>query len=381
MKILHIINGLNDGGAEAILYQVTTGTPAIQHIVVSLLPDGKYAKLLATNGIKVYTLNINGLISLLRAPIKLRKIILESNPVIVQTWMYHSDVFGGILSRIFGVKKIIWSIHNSTLKFKQVKMSTILISRIAAILSYIVPDRIVYCAQSARNEQEKIGYCKSRANVVTNGYDLSRYNPHGPKLNIPSLLNCDFKIGYVGRDHPHKDLQTLFRGFKKFCDADHSATLFMCGFDFVNTNLKLIEMIHMHGLQDHVVLLGPQLEIENFYRAIDVLVLSSASEAFPNVLNEAMACGVPCISTNVGDCRDIIGSTGWIIQPKDCDAMCKSLDLALLEKIDNGVDWELRRQFCSKRITDHNSKSIMLSKYLDIWHGLGTAAQIKKSVQ
>ena len=369
MKIIHIINGLNDGGAEAVLCQMIIETPHIEHVVISLLKGGKYKHILLEKGIKVYSLEIGSMRDSLVAFRKLRYLIKIHMPDLVQTWMYHADILGGMSAWISGYRNI-WTIHNSTLKFKHVKFRTIIISRLASILSYLIPAKIVYCAHEAKVQHEKIGYNKNISSVITNGYDLDRFNPVGAKLKHDFLDIEDFKIGYVGRDHPHKDLPTLIQAFKHFCDAGNFGMLFMCGSDFSDSNTNLMKMISENDLQHRIFLLGSQPKIENFYRSIDVLVLSSASEAFPNVLNEAMACGVPCISTDVGDCEEIVGDTGWIVTPGNVEELSMALSRALHELLENSNAWKSRCEHSSDRIMNRNSKAKMINAYENLWQSL-----------
>jgi glycosyltransferase involved in cell wall biosynthesis len=86
-------------------------------------------------------------------------------------------------------------------------------------------------------------------------------------------------------------------------------------------------------LTDWVRILGYRSDIECLLPGVDVLCLSSAfGEGFPNVLGEAMACGIPCVSTDVGDARRIIEDTGLIVPGRDP----ASLADAMIDLIDRG---------------------------------------------
>src|SRR5690625_4423932 len=100
MKVVHIITGLNDGGAEGVLYRLCTNDKKYTHTVISLLDMGKYGPLLEEHGIKVYCLNMKrGKITLSDLSRLYRK-LKKNQPDIVQTWMYHGDLIGGIVSRV-----------------------------------------------------------------------------------------------------------------------------------------------------------------------------------------------------------------------------------------------------------------------------------------
>ena len=117
----------------------------------------------------------------------------------------------------------------------------------------------------------------------------------------------------------------------------------------------------------NISLLGPQNDIHNLMNIFDLHVLVSYSEAFPNVLNEAMACGTPCITTNVGDASLIVDNTGWIVYPKDpkslADAVIKAADE---KKLDNDK-WINRKKECRQRIAKNFTLEKMVTRYGEVW--------------
>ena len=103
------------------------------------------------------------------------------------------------------------------------------------------------------------------------------------------------------------------------------------GKDLDHNNDDLLCKINENGLTDHIFLLGERNDITTVMNGIDY-VLSSLSEAFPNVLNEAMACETPCVTTNVGDAALIVDNTGWVVPPKDPKAIANAVLEAADEK-------------------------------------------------
>ncbi|MGZ8105975.1 hypothetical protein ACXU9T_11220 [Proteus mirabilis] len=106
-KIIHIITGLNNGGAEGVLYRLCKYDLANDHVVISLTTDGKYGSMLRDINVNVICLHLKSFSSTLPSLIKLYKIIKKEKPYIVQTWMYHADLIGGIIAKLAGVKKYI----------------------------------------------------------------------------------------------------------------------------------------------------------------------------------------------------------------------------------------------------------------------------------
>ena len=140
-NIVHIITGLSDGGAEAVLYRLCTNDSNAKHTVISLMGMGKYGSLLEQAGIEVYCLNMPAgrvTISGLR---RLYSLLKQLKPDAVQTWMYHADLIGGVAARMAGIKNVYWNIRHTTLEKGKSKKSTIYIAKICAFLSRWVPKK------------------------------------------------------------------------------------------------------------------------------------------------------------------------------------------------------------------------------------------------
>jgi glycosyltransferase involved in cell wall biosynthesis len=101
--------------------------------------------------------------------------------------------------------------------------------------------------------------------------------------------------------------------------------------------------------------------------ALDIHILSSRSEGFPNVLAEAMACGTPCVTTDVGDAAMIVGDTGWVVPPKNPQVLANAILEAINEKQNNPLMWEVREQACRDRIVDNFSIEKMVAGYHQVW--------------
>ena len=156
MNVVHIITGLSDGGAEAVLYRLCLSDKSSNHFVISLMDDNKYGSLFIDNGIPVYYLNMKLNVISLGGVIKLYRIIRKIKPDVVQTWMIHADFIGGIISRLAGIINVVWGVHHTTLVKGESKRSTMIIAKMNAILSRFVPTKIIYCAEKSREVQESI---------------------------------------------------------------------------------------------------------------------------------------------------------------------------------------------------------------------------------
>lgn len=374
MKAVHIITGLNDGGAEALLYRFCENTVGeVDNIVVSFLGCGKYGAHLEELRVKCFFLEMNSIWKILQSFARLIRIIRREKPDVVQTWMFHADFLGGIAARLAGVKNVVWGVHNTTLIYGKSKLTTLLLARLNAALSYIIPMSIVYCADSARRVQEGIGFCKRKGVVIYNGYDCIKFAPDEEAgITVRQELGLDpnqLVIGSVGRFDPQKDYFNLIDAVALLkSELDHDFKVALVGSNLDEANNELVSYIASKELERNFVLVGRRQDIHSVLNAFDMFVLPSAyGEAFPNVLNEAMATGVPCIATNVGDSAMIIDTCGWVVPAQSSSALKEGILNAVAEYVAMDMSWDARKRKCSARIVDNFSFDRMVSEYIGTW--------------
>lgn len=373
MKVIHVITGLGNGGAEGVLYRLCVNDTRNTHIVISLMDEGKYGSLLQAHGIKVYCLHMNRGRLQIDPLLKLWHIFRRHNPDVVQTWMYHADLLGGVVARIAGIRRVYWGIRHTTFDPKTTKLSTILIARMCAILSRIVPTKIVCCAQSAAEVHASIGYTRHKLAVIPNGFDLTRFNlddEGGQKLRQQLGIDASTPlIGMVARFDPQKDHDNLLAALEKVVQQGFTFQCLLIGPGIDNRNAKLRSLLETRKLQKYVRLLGPRRDIPEVMNALDIHVLSSAyGEAFPNVVAEAMASGTPCVTTDVGDAAWIIGDTGWVVNPRSPSDLAVAIIDALNALRDKDM-WRERRRACRTRIEKYFGLEAMLESYQNLWLG------------
>jgi len=366
---MHIITGLGDGGAEAQLYGFCSFDKLNSHYVVSLLDEGKYGHFLRMKNIPVFCLNMKSLKNCLIACLKLFKIFKEINPNIVQTWMYHADFFGGLIGRLAGNNNIVWGIHNSVLHANLSKKSTIFLTKILAKFSYYIPKKIICCSYSSLSHHIKIGYKPQILIFVPNGYDLKVFfcdpekrfifrNNLNLKPNVPVL-------GNVSRFHPIKDHYNLILGLNDLKNKGINFVALFFGKGVDDKNTEICNLINELGLNKEIKLMGQSDEIQAVMNGIDIHILSSTSEAFPNVICEAMACKTPCISTDVGDAKFIIDKTGWIVPAKNPKLLAEAIENAIKEI--NSIEWLIRRNNSHNRILENFTIDLMVNRYNEVW--------------
>ena len=302
---------------------------------------------------------------------KLYKLIKKIKPNVVQTWMIHADLIGGIVARFAGIKNIVWGVHHTVLLRGKVKYSTSLILKFNAFFSNFIPKKIIYCAEKSRIIQESIGYKKSKGIVIHNGYDLNNFLQNDVLrkefLNELNISENTFVIGHIGSYDPLKDQNTLIEALTALHEKQFNFTAVLVGKNLDKNNSELVSKIKESGLCDRVHLLGIRNDIPSIMNGIDIFMLSSLSEAFPNVLNEAMACGTPCISTNVGDAALIVDNTGWIVNPKEPKSLADAVIKAADEKKLDNEKWIKRQKNCRQRIAKNFTLEKMVTRYDEVW--------------
>lgn len=372
-KIMHVITGLGDGGAEGVLTRLCLLSKNLEHEVVSLIDAGKYGEVLVAAGIKVHYLKMNPARPNPLKLIKLISIIRESKPSVVQTWMYHADLLGGIAAKLAGVKRIIWGVRHSTLDKGNAKRSTIYVAWLLAKLSYFIPDKIVCCARKALEVHSDLGYDKSKLILIPNGYDLEslRHDPEaGFRIRKELCISKDsFLIGKVGRYDPFKDHSNLLKALSIIKNSGIEFTCLLVGNRLTTENKLLTKEIADLGLIDCIQLVGQRADIPAIMNALDLHVLASSSEAFPNVLAEAMACGVVCVSTDVGDAKEILNEPNLICSPKNPEMLSELIIKAKYLWANDKQRWSEFKQRNIDRIIGQYSIASMVRQYEQCWVG------------
>lgn len=319
MRVVHIITGLGVGGAETMLAKLLEAETAagVRRTVGVLCLDrpGPLAARIEAAGVPVHALDLprRGLAGVIDLARRLRAL----KPDVVQCWMYHADLIGG-LSALLAVPRArrLWSIRASFMPSPS-SLLTRLIIRACAVLSWVVPHRVISCSRVAATLHKRLGYRGSKITVIPNGFDLARFAPDAAarrsvrdELGVPSDTPL---IGCIARFDPQKDFPTLLRAFTLLVRGSSTARLVIAGEGVVPESAALAALMP-DDVRLRVHLLGLRDDVPRLTAAFDVATLTSAyGEGFPNVLGEALACGLPCVATDVGDSREIIADNGVVV--------------------------------------------------------------------
>ena len=330
MKLAMVITGLSTGGAETMLLKVLENMDRkhFSPYVISLTTRGQIASRIEALGVPVEAL---GMRPGRFGPIKFFNLInhlRKPHPSAVHTWMYHADLLGGLAARMAGIQAIGWAIRHSNLSPLQDKRSTWWVMRACASLSSRLPKKILCCSQTARDVHVSAGYDERKMMVIPNGFDLVRFRPDsGARVSVHTELGLSedaLLVGLIARYHPQKNHAGFFEAAATIHQHNPNIHFLLAGAGVEAGNLELRHTVQEAGVEEHTHILGNRRDVPRLMAALDVLASSSShGEAFPNVLGEAMACGVPCVVTDVGDSAEIVGETGRVVSSGDMTGLAR----------------------------------------------------------
>lgn len=370
-RIMHIITGLETGGAEMMLCKlVQNAESGWDHTVLSLTGPGALGQLLQQGGTRVISLNFRRGGQPLRSARALLQKVRELRPSVIQGWMYHGNLAAMFAQRLGASHSALaWSIRCAFIEGRNEKWLTRKLARMGAQLSHR-PGAIIYNSRRSREQHAAHGYADQLGLVIPNGFDVGRFKPDAAlraaareRLGISQGCTA---IGLLARVHPMKDHATLLRAAAKVVYADGGVVFVVAGKGVPDLRQQLPELVKAAG--PRLILLPEESDTPAFMNALDICVLSSAwGEAFPNVLGEAMACGVPCVATDVGDCTDIVADTGLIVPPQAPEELARAiLDVASLRP-------DCRRALGEKaraRVAANYTLGQVRRRYEEVWNGL-----------
>ena len=373
MKITHIITGLAAAGAETTLYHLLAALDRqeYQNEVISLTDRGPTAARIESLGVPVRALAMMRSMPNPLAIRRIAKILRRSRPHIVQTWMYHSNLLGGLAAQAAGGIPVIWGIHHSKIDSRDTKRFTVWTVRACAWFSRQLPVRIICCANSSELAHVQLGFDPQKMEVIYNGIDSKLFQPNPEaRLALRSRLKIPpdaLLIGMAGRLHRHKDHKNFFAAARLLHTEFPDVHFVLCGEGLVPENPKLSAEV-VDGLRGYCHLLGLQRDMPAFYSGLDIAANSSSSEAFPLAVGEAMACGIPCVVTDVGDSPAIVGDTGRVVQAQQPSLMSS----AWRELIHAGAETrEMLGKAARERVVTHFSVTQFAQRYQSLYRNVG----------
>lgn len=372
--VVHIITGLSTGGAERALYSLLYGglTEKFNNRVVSLSSEGTYGSRIRNLGIPVATLGMKYRLPFVNTLQQLRKEVQVSAPDVIQGWMYHGNLAATLAHIIApGQPALAWNIRHSLYDMKCEKRMTRQIIRANRTFSGR-PDAIIYNSHVSRQQHEEFGFRANDTCVIPNGFDLGRHKP-SPDIRRKIRLSLGIPpgsrvIGHVARLHPMKNHAGFIRAAVRATSSLEDVHVILAGRGVRPDNYPLMARIP-EAVHDRFHCLGEREDVPSLLNAMDVVVSSSSwGEAFPNILGEAMATGVPCVATNIGDSALIVDDTGISVPPGDEAALAEALMKIL------AVSETQRRELgatARARVRSSYSLATVVEEYANVYERLG----------
>jgi glycosyltransferase involved in cell wall biosynthesis len=373
VKILHVISGLTTGGAEVLLCNLAIRLRLQGHdsVVVCLGPGGALASRLEAAGIPVHVLGHAKGPGIFPALWKLGHLARRERPDAIQGWMSHGNLAALLAAACFRSPQrppVYWSIHQSLYTLRSESLTNAALILLCGLLSPL-PRAIVYVSRMSARQHIGRGYSAEKAVVIPVGFDLQAFAPGPTAARVDTRLRLGLDpdkiwIGLVGRDDPKKDPRNFLRAAALVAARFPDARFLILGRNQDRPDNPLRAMARAEGLDGLVRFHGETAEPAMWIASLDVLVSSSYTEAFPVVVGEAMACGVPCVATNVGDVSELLGEGGLVVRPRDPGALSEAVQVLLAIGAQGRLETGLRGR---ERLRERFTIEVVASRYADLY--------------
>jgi glycosyltransferase involved in cell wall biosynthesis len=372
MKVTHVITGLSTGGAERALFNLLSGGLQGQcdNRVVSLTDTGTYAAAIGRLGVPVVTLDMRRGLPSWGVVKRLRNEVLAHPPDFIQGWMYHGNLAAWLMSILAAGKPVLaWNVRQCLYGLDSEKAMTRQVIRASRFLSG-KPDAIVYNSELSRKQHESFGFRGQRSRVIPNGFDVTRSGTaRERRFSVRDTLGVPrdaLVVGHIARFHPMKDHRAFVCAAIRVAEQHPDVHFVLAGYGVTPGNDELTSLVpSIMARRFHF--LGERNDVPDLMSSMDVFCQSSWSEAFPNVLGEAMSAAVPCVATDVGDSAAIIGDTGLVVPPRDESALAAGLsDILTMTAGERRSMGEVARE----RVKDKYSLPVMVEQYTGLYEKL-----------
>jgi glycosyltransferase involved in cell wall biosynthesis len=378
MRVMHVITGLSTGGAETMLLKLlSAASQRMEHVVVSLGDEGTIGPRIAALGVPVHCLGLKR-----NAPNPFRALSIlplaqRIAPQLIQGWMYHGNLMASLAAvalrktaprNVLGQKPVLWNIRQTVYDLRRERWLTAKLIRQGARLSS-GPAAIIYNSQTSASQHEELGYRAEKRVIIPNGFDCQVLRPDEAARKAVraelGITDDTVLVGLVARYHPMKDHVGFLKAAALVVQSHPQTRFVLVGAGVSSTQPELAEGIQQNELGDRVILLRERSDIPRLNNAFDIGCSASAwGEGFSNSIGEAMACGVPCAVTNVGDSAYIVADTGFVAPPRAPEALAEAIG-RLIEIGQPG-----RQQIgakARKRIETEFSLSAIVEKYESLY--------------
>jgi glycosyltransferase involved in cell wall biosynthesis len=324
LKLVLLIRSLNYGGAERQLATLARhlNPQEFDWQVITFYDGGPVADELRAAGIPVVSLAKRGRWDVAGFARRLYGEIRRLRPDIVYSFLDAPNLCALAL-RPFTGGRLVWGMRASELEIARQDWLVRGAFRLACRLAPRA-DLIICNSHAGRDFHLARGYPPGKTIVVSNGVDTARFvidRERGRHLRAAwGVGDGDKLAGLVGRLDPIKDHRNFLQAAAVVHEKRPDAR-FVCVGDGPADYLRELQA----EVAGRVIWAGATDDVTAVYNALDALVLSSTGEGFPNVVAEAMACGVNCVVTDVGDAARIVGDLGRVVPPRQPAALASAI--------------------------------------------------------
>lgn len=346
------------GGAEHVVVNLADALVARGHQVKIAYLTGEALVLPKSASIEVISIGMQGSKDFCKAYFKLRRVVKNFKPDVVHGHMIHANLLSRLLRLTISIPKLVCTSHSNNE------------GGALRILSYRLTDRLAdistNVSQDAVDEFVKKGAVKAgRMVAVVNGIDINRFvfNTNS-RTALRHQLNLESKkmLLAVGRLDKPKDYPNLLNAIAQLVNTRKDFKVFIAGDGPLKS--ELLSLVKRLEITDFVEFLGVRRDIPELMSAADFFVLPSAWEGFGLVVAEAMACKRVVVATDCGGVKEVVGSNGFLVEPKNNDLLAQALNEAL--NLSNAECAEIGAG-ARQRIMDHFSLDANVEKYLKIY--------------
>ena len=361
MRVLHVITSLGQGGAETMLAKLVEALPGLTHIVVPLTRDLALAPRLSAAGARIEPIGMASHFAISGAVARLAALIRSSQPDVIQSWLYHADL-AATLARTASASRapLAWSLRCSDMDLARYATTTRFVVRALARLSQ-VPAVIASNSEAGLAWHRRLGYRPRRTIVIPNGFDTDRFRPDpAARARLGAMLGWGDDaviVGMVARVDPMKDHAGFLAALARAPASLHAVLI----------GRHTERLVIPPALAGRVVALGARDDVAALTAGFDIACLASRfGEGFPNVIGEAMACAVPCVTTDVGDAAAIVDGAGVVVPPGDPPALADGLAQLAEDPGRRAALGEAGRM----RVLDAFTLPAVASRYAALWRDL-----------
>lgn len=361
--MVFLIRSLGYGGAERQLAVLASGLRQRGHTVsvLTFYPGGELEPDLRAAGVRVRSLEKRGRWDIAIFLASLHRALREESPHVLHSYLVMPNIIAGTARPLFPGMRVVWGERASNMDLSHYDWLSRFSTGLARLLSR-VPDLVIVNSRAGFDHAASRGYPREKMIVIPNGIDAERFTPDaaaGRRVrNEWHVSTMERLVGLVGRLDPVKDHRTFLLAAAQLAQARGDVRFVCVGDGNPQYGREMQQFASTLGIADRVSWVPARADMPAVYNALDIACVSSASEGFPNVLGEAMACGVPSVATDVGDSAWLLGRPASLAPPGDAHALADRMR-SLLD-FDAGQTAAIAREE-RERIVTHFSVTSLVS--------------------